>query len=95
MEREEVGREDEEVEVLIKDLLDALDRAVAGDGFGELLEERAREGRGEVDVGGGVEVLGEVGGDAADVGLGGRDEVDGGDVGEGGAFGVQLPAARE
>lgn len=81
-EGEEIWFKGDEFEVLIIDLGEA-GEGVRGEGGGcEVFEEGAREGGGEVEVEGVVEGDRGIAGDAADVGRGGLEEVDGGNVGD-------------
>lgn len=73
----------DEIKVLIVDPGDAGDGVGAEEGGSQLLEERAREGGGQVEVEGVIEMARYVGGEALEVGGRGADEVDSGDVGNG------------
>lgn len=77
-------------------LFNPFNTPIPRDRLGKLLHQRSTESARKVDVARRVQPLLEVGRDPLDVGRGWGDKVDGGNVGERRAVGVQLPVgARE
>ena len=78
--REQRGLQGHEREVLVKQLPDPLHAAIADGGVGQLLHQLGGKGGGEVEVHGLVQSVLGVLGEKLHVGLGGRQEVNCGDI---------------